>query len=157
MHFLLDEEGWLAICFVVFVVLSYRPIKNAILSFLDNKIDLIKKEASESHRLKLEAEEELKILQEEFEILEKKHAEALSKAKQEMSQNLKERCQEFDHNMEYRKNAAFQSLEQLKIDSTRKIEQGFLEIVLRVISDYTSSKQSGNLDCSIFDNAVKNH
>lgn len=155
MHFGIDEEGWLAICFVIFVILAYKPLKNAISSFLDGKIARIRKETEEAYELKRQAEEELKILQQELTKLEQMHAEALVKIKQEFEQNFKNSCKEYDHSISYRRDAALESLEQLKKEATRKIEQGFLEIVLGGIERYTLSNQSSALDIAMLDRATE--
>lgn len=47
----LNEDFWLAISFIIFVILIYRPVKNIILKFLDSKILGIKEQILESKKL----------------------------------------------------------------------------------------------------------
>ena len=47
---------WVAISFIIFIILVFRPIKNMTLTNLDNKIAELKSQLSESKKLKEDAE-----------------------------------------------------------------------------------------------------
>ena len=47
---------WVAIAFVIFVILVFKPLKNMMLTSLDNKIAELKSQLEESKKLKEEAE-----------------------------------------------------------------------------------------------------
>ena len=47
---------WVAISFIIFVILVFKPIKNMMLTNLDNKIAELKSQLSESKKLKEDAE-----------------------------------------------------------------------------------------------------
>src|SRR4051812_20073947 len=51
----LDEKFWLAISFALFLYFAYRPIKKAILSSLDAKIEAIKNQVTEADKLREDA------------------------------------------------------------------------------------------------------
>ena len=50
-HFF-DESLVIAICFIIFIYLAYRPIKKAIVASLDARIDEIKTKLTETEALK---------------------------------------------------------------------------------------------------------
>ena len=54
MHFF-DASFVIAVCFVIFIYLAYRPVKKAILASLDARINEIKEKLSQAERLKEEA------------------------------------------------------------------------------------------------------
>lgn len=54
-NYMIDEKFWLAISFVIFVLLVYKPIKNALLKFLDSEINKIKNDITDAIKLKSEA------------------------------------------------------------------------------------------------------
>ena len=56
-----DETAWVAIAFILFFVLIWKKGKEAILSLLDERSSLIKKELNEAKSLKEEALEELRL------------------------------------------------------------------------------------------------
>ena len=56
-----DETAWVAIAFILFFVLVWKKGKKAILSLLDERSLLIKKELNEAKSLKEEALEELRL------------------------------------------------------------------------------------------------
>ena len=61
---------WVAISFIIFVILVFKPIKNMMLTNLDNKIAELKSQLSESKKLKEDAE---KLLTQSHEIYENSH------------------------------------------------------------------------------------
>ena len=54
MHFF-DESFVVAVCFVIFVYLAYRPIKKAIIASLDARIEEIKQKLAQAEKLKADA------------------------------------------------------------------------------------------------------
>jgi len=52
-----DSTLWVAVSFIVFIVLVYRPLKKIIIDSLDKKILELKSQLDESKKLKKEAEE----------------------------------------------------------------------------------------------------
>ena len=56
----LDETAWVAIAFVIFIILVWKKASSAITSMLDNRSLLIENELNEAKSLKEEALEELR-------------------------------------------------------------------------------------------------
>ena len=56
LNFLDNSTLWVAISFIIFVVLVFRPLKNMMLTNLDNKIAELKFQLDESKKLKEDAE-----------------------------------------------------------------------------------------------------
>jgi F0F1-type ATP synthase membrane subunit b/b' len=155
---MLDAEGWVAICSIIFVCITYKPIKNAIMSFLDDKISAIQSTSIEAQNLKMNAEKELQVLKTELNEVEKKHITMLENAKNRFAQNIKTQCEEFDKTIDYRKHSALQSLSQAKMEAHRAIERDFLEMVLNSTSSYLSSNSSTDTDMTILEHTMgKNH
>ena len=55
MYTFLDENFIVAICFVIFLYLSYKPLRRAIISSLDTRIIEIKSKLEETEKLKEDA------------------------------------------------------------------------------------------------------
>ena len=58
---------WVAISFVIFVILVFKPLKNMMLTSLDNKIAQLKSQLEESKKLKEEAEKLLNVQKKKYE------------------------------------------------------------------------------------------
>ena len=58
---------WVAISFVIFVILVFKPLKNMMLTSLDNKIAELKSQLEESKKLKEEAEKLLNVQKKKYE------------------------------------------------------------------------------------------
>ena len=56
----LDETAWVAIAFVIFILLVWKKASSAITSILDNRSLIIENELNEAKSLKEEALEELR-------------------------------------------------------------------------------------------------
>ncbi|MFN7635030.1 MAG: F0F1 ATP synthase subunit B, partial [Acetobacteraceae bacterium] len=54
-----NSNFWVAIAFVIFVVLAFRPASKALTAALDGRADRIRKELEEATRLREEAERTL--------------------------------------------------------------------------------------------------
>ncbi len=56
----LDETAWVAIAFIIFILLVWKKASKAITTILDDRSELIQKELNEAKSLKEEAMEELR-------------------------------------------------------------------------------------------------
>ena len=79
-HFF-NESFVLALCFIAFAYLAYKPIKNALLNALDRKISEIKTKLIETDKLKNDAQKLLKETQKEMDEFDQKKAEMIKNAK----------------------------------------------------------------------------
>ena len=59
----LDESFVVAVCFIIFIYLAYRPVRKAIVASLDARIEEIKAKLAETEKVKKDA----KLLLEEIE------------------------------------------------------------------------------------------
>ena len=78
-HFF-DESLVIAICFIIFIYLAYRPIKKAIVASLDARIDEIKTKLAETEALKQEAKLLLDEIKQEMEAFEARKKSILESA-----------------------------------------------------------------------------
>ena len=152
---MLDEAGWFAICFITFVVLFYRPIKKAILGFLDSRIKEISDELYVAKTARLNAEKEMQNLREVLSLADHQRKDMIKKAKQELETIFDNRCAEFQRSIEYRQKAAESSVSQMKIDSMKAVEREFLDMVIENVVAQVRAKSSTKLDLQILQHASK--
>lgn len=152
----MNEETWLAICFVIFVLFAYRPAKKAILGFLDTKIKLIVDGLHEAQRAKIEAEKEVQSIHAQIASAQEHNQEMLARAKQEIDDLYEKRCIELNKAMEYRMQAAKASLNQMKIDAVASVEGAFLDLVVETVEKHMRANSSSKMDMQILKSAIEN-
>jgi F-type H+-transporting ATPase subunit b len=127
---------WVAISFIIFVILVFKPIKNMMLTNLDNKIAELKSQLSESKKLKEDAE---KLLTEHN----KKYKETLIKIKKinedaiYESKIIKKKVEEDIKNSLLRKEKGFK---QLSSQMELKVREDLKNEIIRKTIYYTEFK-----------------
>ena len=127
---------WVAISFIIFVFLVFKPIKNMMLTNLDNKIAELKSQLSESKKLKEDAE---KLLTEHN----KKYKETLIKIKKinedaiYESKIIKKKVEEDIKNSLLRKEKGFK---QLSSQMELKVREDLKNEIIRKTIYYTEFK-----------------
>lgn len=149
---MIDESAWLAICFALFIIIAYKPIKNSILSFLDNKIHIIVDYISNAQNAKNEAEQEVAKLKLELENIDAECTEMLIKAQTEIKRQLEDRCKEFDKSLNYKLQAAEESMKQMQTEVLDYVEQGLIKLITHKIATILEQKGSTSLDIKILQN-----
>jgi F0F1-type ATP synthase membrane subunit b/b' len=150
-HFI-DESGWFLISFVIFILLAYKPIKNVILSFLDNKIASIKDALSKISSEKQDVENKLKMLEEEIQSAEKDLSNILLSTKLELEARYQEKCADLKRKLDFKYESMSSYLLQSQRDSITKIEQKFLSLVIKEVTEIITSHQNSKLDLKILKN-----
>ena len=138
----LDETAWVAIAFVIFIILVWKKSSSAITAILDKRSLLIENELNEAKSLKEEALEELRksllnqkniseesenIIKESKETAKKIHEEALLKSSETVKR---------------RKNQALQKIAALETEAIKNIKK----ITGSIVIDSTKVFLESNLD-----------
>jgi F0F1-type ATP synthase membrane subunit b/b' len=55
-----DEKFWLAICFLIFTILIYKPLRNFIISLLDSNINKVKNDFKNAYNILEDSKKALK-------------------------------------------------------------------------------------------------
>ena len=138
----LDETAWVAIAFVIFILLVWKKASSAITSILDNRSLIIENELNEAKSLKEEALEELRksvlnqkniseesenIIKEAKETAKKIHEEALFKSSEIVKR---------------RENQALQKIASLETEAIKNIKK----ITASIVIDSTKVFLESNFD-----------
>ncbi len=146
---MLDESAWLTICFMIFVVISYRPLKKIILNFLDERIKEIKLEIDTANITKKNAQQDLEEFKKDLKFIEKHNEEMIRVAEIEIEKKFQERCIKFEKSLEYTRNAAKEHIELMQKNAVAAIEKEFLGKMLNVVSRHFENKNSAELDLAV--------
>jgi len=137
-----DEEFWLAICIVAFIVLTYKPIKRAILGLLDKEIDRIRKELDAAEVLRLTTEKELKVLEQELINIKTERKSILERAASEAAAIVQEHKQELEHLLKRKEKDAFVTLENLTSKAKAELEAALIETARNLAEEYATSSKA---------------
>lgn len=144
-----DEKFWLAISFIILIYIAFKPIKNAILSSLDKKIESIKQELIEAETLKIEAVELLKQTKQKLEELDILKEQMIREAKIESEQLIKKKDEELELFLKHKKAESLQFINAKKRKAFNKEKDEFINSVVKLITEYF--KASDNLSMSDFE------
>ena len=131
-----DATLWVAISFIIFIILIFKPLKNMMLTSLDNKILELKSQLEESKKLKEDAE---KLFAEQN----KKYEETLIKIKKlnedaiYESKIIKKKIEEDIKNTLLRKDKGFK---QLSAQMELKVREDLKNEIIKKTLHYTEFK-----------------
>lgn len=145
MHFI-DESFWLAISFIIFIYLSYRPIKRAILKSLDAKIEEVKKQVTEAEIIKQNAAALLAKVTDEISNLDQKRQQIINDSKIEAEQIASQRSAQMEITINSIKADALNLIEINKQKACDKIKKDFVVLSTKLVTEYL--QESNNNNCS---------
>ncbi|AAU03594.1 F0F1 ATP synthase subunit B [Rickettsia typhi] len=137
----LDESFLLAVSFVIFIYLIYRPAKKAILNSLDTKIIEIQEKVLKAKKLKEDAAllfEQTKVQIQKLEALRSQMIEESDKATQKIIQDKTKAMEEF---LEQKKADAIQLIQNQKLIASKDLQDEFCDEVITLVSKYFRSVQ----------------
>ena len=138
----LDETAWVAISFVIFIILIWKKASSAITSMLDNRSLLIENELNEAKSLKEEALEELrKSLQNQKNISEESEN-IIKEAKETAKKIHEEALLKSSQIVKRRENQALQKISALETEAIKNIKK----ITGSIVIDSTKVFLESNLD-----------
>lgn len=145
---LFDEKFWLAICFLIFVYLVYRPIKNIILKSLDDKIMVIKDQVLEAQKLN----EDMTLLFEDataqiqqIEVLREK---MIKDSKETANNIIKQQNEEIDKFLESKKLETIDLMNRQKLEASQMLQSEFCDKMVELVTIYMRSTKNDSISDS---------
>ncbi|WP_342272461.1 ATP F0F1 synthase subunit B [Candidatus Tisiphia endosymbiont of Parasteatoda lunata] len=145
---LFDEKFWLAVCFLIFVYLVYRPIKNIILKSLDDKIMVIKDQVLEAQKLN----EDMTLLFEDataqiqqIEVLREK---MIKDGKETANNIIKQQNEEIDKFLESKKLEAIDLMNRQKLEASQMLQSEFCDKMVELVTTYMRSTKNDSISDS---------
>lgn len=125
-----DPKFWVAVSFVGFVALTFKPIKRALLSALDNRVAKIKRELEEAIKLKEDAEKALSYYQNNMKRAEDEVAKIMEHAKREAEQITENARHELEESLKKRTQIAEQRIVQAEAAALKDIRDNAIDITI---------------------------
>lgn len=134
-HFF-DESFVIALCFVFFIYLAYRPVKKAILASLDARIDEIKTKLAETEELKKDAKLLLDEIKQEMQVFEERKKSILESADTSTQRLVETRTKEMELMLARKKDSAIKSIDNQKERASDQMRAEFTDAVLKTVRTY---------------------
>lgn len=153
----LNESLVVAICFIIFLYLAYRPVRNAIFAALDARVEEIKRKLSETENLKKEAKLLLDEIQQEMEAFEERKKRILDSAHTSTQRLVDTKIKEAELMLSRKKNSAIKSIETQKDRASDQMRAEFTDAVLGTVRAYLDETKNNNTsDEEIITHFLKN-
>lgn len=155
MHFF-DESFVVAVCFVIFVYLAYRPVKKAIIASLDARIEEIKQKLAQAEKLKADAKSLLDKVEKELDDFEVRKKDILESAQNSIGRLVETRNKELSLLLARKKDSAIKALDNEREKASDILRSQFTETVLKLVKTYlTQTKNNDVSDQEIIERFLK--
>lgn len=149
-----EAETWVAIAFVIFVVLTYRPIGRFAAGALDGRADQIKHEIDEAQRLREEAQHMLAEYQRKQRDA-ATEAEAVIKAAIDDAEAMRHEARdELQRALTRREALATARIEQAEVEATQQIRNLAIDIAIAAAAKVLGDRLGEDGSARIIDNAI---
>lgn len=144
-----DPTFWVAIAFVLFVVLTFKPLKKAVTGALDGRAERIRQELDEAARLREEAQKMLAEYKRKQNEASKEAEELLAHAKVEAERLGKEAEAEMEAALQRREAAALEKIAQAETKALAEVRGQAVDVAIaaagKLLSDRLDDTSSGAL------------
>lgn len=152
-----NESFIVALCFVIFVYLAYKPIRNAVLASLDAKIKEIKDRLSETENLKKEAKLLLDQVKQEVEAFEERKKTIINSAETSTQRLVDTRVKEMELLLRRKKDSAVKSIENQKERASDQMSIEFTNSVIETVKNYLKETDNNSVsDEEVISHLLKN-
>jgi F-type H+-transporting ATPase subunit b len=155
MHFF-DESFVVAVCFVIFIYLAYRPVKKAIIASLDARIEEIKQKLAQAEKLKADAKSLLDKVEKELGDFEVRKKDILESAQNSIERLVETRNKELSLLLARKKDSAIKAIDNEREKASDILRSEFTETVLKLVKTYlTQTKNNDVSDQEIIERFLK--
>lgn len=142
----LDQSAWLAIGFVVFLYFAYKPVRNAILSALDEKIAKIRKDVESAKNLPKQAEAALTQVRHEIAEADKKLEIDLAESRAEIELLAHEKTIELENILKQKEENSLQRVSYITENAIKQIHSEQIDSARNIVNNYLGSIQGTKKD-----------
>ena len=149
-----DPTFWVAVAFVIFILLTFKPLKNAMMGGLDKKIASIKAEVDEAARLREEAQS-LLAEYERKQAKGTKHAEEIVAAARKEAEEARTRAEaELQEALVRQEKAALLKIEQAEEKAIQEVRSMAVELAISAATKLITERVDGKDGDALIDKAI---
>jgi F-type H+-transporting ATPase subunit b len=154
-HILSAPETWVAVAFIILIVLVWKPAQKALLSALDARAARIEQELSEAARLREEAQALLAQYQ-------RKHREAMKEAegivahaRTEAERLAQQAARDLEASLKRREELAMQRIAQAEQQATKDVRAAAVDVAIAAAERLLKEKLDGTKGDALIDQAIR--
>lgn len=149
-----DPTFWVAIAFVIFVALTFKPLKNAMMGGLDKKIETIKAQVDEAARLREEAQS-LLAEYERKQAKGAKHAEEIVAAARKEAEEAKTRSEaDLKEALIRQEKSSLQKIEQAEEKAIQEVRSMAVDLAIAAATKLISERVDGKDGDALIEKAI---
>lgn len=155
MEFLHSPTFWVAIAFVVFVIVVFKPLRNAATGALDDKIAQIRNEIEEAQRLREEAQSTLASYQLKQRDAAQEVEAMMAQAKSEAEAHRKNAEAALATMLKRQEQSAMEKIQQAEASAVQEIRDRAVTVALAATVTLLEEKLAGASGDALIDDAIK--
>ncbi|NET71336.1 MAG: F0F1 ATP synthase subunit B [Sphaerospermopsis sp. SIO1G2] len=152
---MIDETFIVALAFVVFMLLAWRPIGNALFAVLDARSARIEKELSEAIRLREEAQVMLSDYEKRYREIEAESADIIEKAKRSANALREEAETELQKSVQARIQAAHEKIRRAETLAVQGVQREIVDMAVEAARRVIAEKMQDDADNALVKQALK--
>jgi F-type H+-transporting ATPase subunit b len=149
-----DPTFWTLVAFVIFVVVLFKPLKKALLSGLDSRIETIRSEVEQAQQLREEAQTLLASYQRKQREAQQEANEIVNRAKQDAETHRVEAEKDLKALLERQKELAVEKIAQAEATAVQEVREIAVDLAVAATEKILAEKVTGSLSDSLVDKAV---
>jgi F-type H+-transporting ATPase subunit b len=154
-EFLSAPETWVAVAFVILVVLLWKPAQRALLSALDARAARIERELSEAARLREEAQALLAQYQRKHRDAMKESEAILVRAKAEADRLSQQAASDLAASLKRREELALQRIAQAEQQAAADVRAAAVDVAIAATEKLLAEKLEGAKGDALIDQAIR--
>ena len=150
-----DPTFWTLVAFVIFIVAVFKPVKKAILSGLDARIEQVRNEVEEAKKLREDAQALLASYQRKQRKA-TEEAEAIANRAQEMAEHHRAEAQkELEATLARQEALAVEKIAQAEAAAVQEVRDMAVDLAIAATEKILTDKVSGDLSNKLVDDAIQ--
>ena len=155
-YLLSDAKFWTAVAFVIFIVLTFKPVKSILIKGLDEKIKLIKNNINNAENIENDAKKLLSDLKISEKNLNEKIDEFNKSTKTKIENLEKEMSSKLEQQINRKKELNELKIKQLEQEASEEIKDKTSYFAIRIVKNYLENKLDEKSKDKIFQDSLKN-
>ena len=155
-YLLSDAKFWTAVAFVIFIVLTFKPVKSILIKGLDEKIKLIKNNINNAENIENDAKKLLSDLKIREKNLNKKIDEFNKSTKLKIENLEKEMSSKLEQQINRKKELNELKIKQLEQEASEEIKNKTSYLAIKIVKNYLENKLDEKSKDKIFQDSLKN-
>jgi F-type H+-transporting ATPase subunit b len=150
-----DTSFWVAIAFIIFVVLAWRPLKKALVTALDDRTDRIRRDIDEAARLREEAQALLAEYKRKQRDAAAEAEEILRHARTEAERLKEQAATDLENLLARREQQAMDRIAQAEAQATAEVRALAVDLAVPATRRLLTDKAGGDMAARLIDDSIR--